>query len=547
MEPEPNTPISKMGDFGGDAASRVPFEAAVPDATARGRVPVAFISYSHDTKEHKAWVASLAQRLRAKGIDVLFDQWDLGPGDDVPKFMEQAVARAERVLMICTDSYVRKADDGKGGVGYEAMVVTGELVRDLGTNKFIPIIRQKSSPKTLPRCVSTRFYIDLSDDAQVEENFDLLLREIHNAPRLPKPPLGQNPFSTGTFAGWAKEAAVAARRLEFSECLANPEAAYERALEIIHADDRVAWRRLLLAANEQGAEALRRWRADKPTIPPLANTDCSARFAHIRSGVEGYEVFIACLVAAAETGTAGYADQLSWVETVLDPAGYDKSGAVYHATFPQTVLFVTQAFVGGMLMLSGAGEGAYQLATAKVPDSFRSRETLPLFSMTPCNGWPESLEHCCTVAWGFLNSLISSWSWLKKAFGAERECRAGIAAYYQMLSFLNFVKLVKDGELDSAQQHPIGKFPVTVALCFCVWPRDAVASGYKSFLRQSPILRRVLGANRFSQADFETAWGKWIEVVGYWLGQVYMGRWPEMTVPQGNLPRDMNTDPYSLG
>src|ERR1039457_893801 len=145
-------------------------------------VPIIFISYSHDSREHKAWVASLAQRLVDKGIDVLFDQWDLGPGDDVPKFMEQAVAKADRVLMICTEAYVRKADDGKGGVGYEAMIVTGELVKDLGTAKFIPIVRQSGEPKTRPRCVGTRLYVDLSDGADYEENFDLLLREIHDAP-----------------------------------------------------------------------------------------------------------------------------------------------------------------------------------------------------------------------------------------------------------------------------------------------------------------------------------------------------------------------------
>jgi hypothetical protein len=32
--------------------------------------------------------------------------------------MEQSVGWADRVLMICTETYVRKADEGKGGVGY---------------------------------------------------------------------------------------------------------------------------------------------------------------------------------------------------------------------------------------------------------------------------------------------------------------------------------------------------------------------------------------------------------------------------------------------
>jgi len=70
-----------------------------------------------------------------------------GLGDDVPKFMEKSVSSSDRVLMICTEPYVRKADDGVGGVGYEAMVVTGELVKNIGTSKFIPVIRQKAVRK----------------------------------------------------------------------------------------------------------------------------------------------------------------------------------------------------------------------------------------------------------------------------------------------------------------------------------------------------------------------------------------------------------------
>ena len=100
--------------------------------------PVVFISYSHDSREHKQWVAKFAEALLDKHVQVIFDQWDLEPGDDVSKFMERAVKAADRVLMICSEPYVRKANDGKGGVGYEAMIVTGELVRDLGTRKFVP-------------------------------------------------------------------------------------------------------------------------------------------------------------------------------------------------------------------------------------------------------------------------------------------------------------------------------------------------------------------------------------------------------------------------
>jgi hypothetical protein len=107
------------------------------------KIPKVFISYSHDSAEHKKWVGELASILVKKGIDVILDQWDLGFGDDVPKFMEKGVSDSDRVLMVCTETYVKKADEGKGGVGYEAMIVTGELVKNLGTSKFIPIENKK--------------------------------------------------------------------------------------------------------------------------------------------------------------------------------------------------------------------------------------------------------------------------------------------------------------------------------------------------------------------------------------------------------------------
>ncbi len=65
-----------------------------------------FISYSHDSEEHKAWVADLARFLISNGIDVVIDAWNLRRGEDIPKFMEDGLSSADRVLMICTERYV---------------------------------------------------------------------------------------------------------------------------------------------------------------------------------------------------------------------------------------------------------------------------------------------------------------------------------------------------------------------------------------------------------------------------------------------------------
>lgn len=72
-------------------------------------IPKAFVSYSHDSQDHKKWVLDFATRLHNNGIDASLDQWDLKAGDDLPHFMERGLAGADRVLMICTDNYVTKA------------------------------------------------------------------------------------------------------------------------------------------------------------------------------------------------------------------------------------------------------------------------------------------------------------------------------------------------------------------------------------------------------------------------------------------------------
>jgi hypothetical protein len=156
--------------------------------------PKVFISYSHDSEQHKDWVRSLASALRDHGIDAVMDQWDLSPGQDMAAFMARGIQAANRVLLICTGPYVSKAEDGTGGVGYERLIVTAEVVGSIDTIKFIPIVRNNASARKVPNFLGARLYIDFSDDAQYPAKLEELMREIHQAPALVKPPLGENPF-----------------------------------------------------------------------------------------------------------------------------------------------------------------------------------------------------------------------------------------------------------------------------------------------------------------------------------------------------------------
>ncbi|OCH29045.1 hypothetical protein A6E12_06550 [Aliivibrio fischeri] len=158
-------------------------------------VPKVFISYSHDSAEHKQWTLDLATRLVHSGIDARIDAWSLGAGDDLPHFMETQLAEVDRVIMVCTENYVNKANKGTGGVGYEKMIVTSSLMTRIDDNKIIPIIRQEGSTD-VPTFLKSKLYINFSNDNEFEAVIDDLMRAIHGTPLYKKPELGSNPYQT---------------------------------------------------------------------------------------------------------------------------------------------------------------------------------------------------------------------------------------------------------------------------------------------------------------------------------------------------------------
>lgn len=157
--------------------------------------PKVFISYSHDSNEHKEWVKSLATLLRNHGVDVTLDQWDLHIGQDLRFFMEHGVTKSKIVLCVCSENYVNKANTGNGGTGYETMIISQDLLSNVNLEYIIPIVRNNTLDRKLPTCLGTKLYIDFSNDSLFYENYRTLLERIYNEDSKKKPPLGKNPFA----------------------------------------------------------------------------------------------------------------------------------------------------------------------------------------------------------------------------------------------------------------------------------------------------------------------------------------------------------------
>ena len=157
-------------------------------------IPTVFVSYSHDHEDHIAWVLQLATRLRHNGVNAILDQWNLDLGRDVAAFIERGLSESNRVVCICSENYVRRANEKRGGVGYEKTIMTAEILRDQNADWVIPVIRNNPGDEVLPVFLGARRYVDFRDDSQYERQYQELLRSLLDEPVLPVPLIGENPF-----------------------------------------------------------------------------------------------------------------------------------------------------------------------------------------------------------------------------------------------------------------------------------------------------------------------------------------------------------------
>jgi O-acetyl-ADP-ribose deacetylase (regulator of RNase III) len=102
--------------------------------------PRVFISYCQKDVKIGEWVLDLANKLRQNGVDARLDKYHLKPGIDLPQWMTNEIVKAQKVLLICDRHYAERADIRKAGVGWETMIIQGDmLTQGDSSQKYIAI------------------------------------------------------------------------------------------------------------------------------------------------------------------------------------------------------------------------------------------------------------------------------------------------------------------------------------------------------------------------------------------------------------------------
>ncbi|WP_432767682.1 MAG: TIR domain-containing protein [Sphingopyxis sp.] len=157
----------------------------------------AFISYSWSSPTHESWVLNLATRLREDGVDVMLDKWDLKPGYDSYAFMESMVSDSSvtKVIMVCDEKYVEKANSRSGGVGTESQIISPEIYKSSQQDKYAAVMTDDDAQGNahIPIFYKGRIFFDFRSGDKFEDSYEQLLRWIVDRPQHVKPKLGNIP------------------------------------------------------------------------------------------------------------------------------------------------------------------------------------------------------------------------------------------------------------------------------------------------------------------------------------------------------------------
>jgi SEFIR domain len=142
-----------------------------------------FISYSHDSDEHRDLVLRLSERLRADGIVTILDRYvgKGSPPEGWPRWMMNGLIATTHVLCVCTETYRRRflgqEVPGKGkGVDWEGALVTQALYDARShTNKFIPVLFARSDESHIPEALRLQTHYVLDSEASYQALYDALL------------------------------------------------------------------------------------------------------------------------------------------------------------------------------------------------------------------------------------------------------------------------------------------------------------------------------------------------------------------------------------
>jgi hypothetical protein len=142
--------------------------------------PKVFLSHASEDKER--FVLDFAKKLRANGIDVWLDRWEMYPGDSlVDKIFNEGLKDADAVIVVISNISVSKP--------WVKEELNASMVKKINDgSKLIPVIIDDCA---VPDCLNSTVWEKIKDTANYHSELDHIVMAIYG--HKEKPPLGAVP------------------------------------------------------------------------------------------------------------------------------------------------------------------------------------------------------------------------------------------------------------------------------------------------------------------------------------------------------------------
>jgi hypothetical protein len=113
---------------------------------------------------------------------------------DLPQWMCNELQLADKGIIVSDEAYAEKANGRDGGVGWETMVIQGDLAsQPPDSTKYLTIVRTAKLEDGVPFYLRTIFSFhwpdSLTNDGQLRQDLLKELFEISKEPQIDEPPL----------------------------------------------------------------------------------------------------------------------------------------------------------------------------------------------------------------------------------------------------------------------------------------------------------------------------------------------------------------------
>jgi hypothetical protein len=151
-------------------------------------VPKVFVSYAHESYEHKAQVLAFATFLRNAGIEAILDLWSTDTRQDWYSWAIREMTAADFVLVVASERY-RATGDGNGpsavnrGIQSEAALLRELVYTDRATwlPKVLPVLLPGRTTDHIPLFLqpntASHFTVTTFDTTGGEQLLRVILRQ----------------------------------------------------------------------------------------------------------------------------------------------------------------------------------------------------------------------------------------------------------------------------------------------------------------------------------------------------------------------------------